>query len=308
MSGCAGVTGTIGVEHRLLQVGGGPLSVYLAGPDDAPVVVLLHGAMCDESRFVWDQLFPQLAGEFRVVAIDTPRHGASRPWSGHLGRKRLLGILHSGLEELQLPDVAIVGLSMGGGLAIDYAATHPDRVRAMVLFEPGGLTERLDRQFVTWLYTKLPGTGALVTRRYATASHERLRRLLDSLYVGGSQPTDPDRLVGILRDELQRKRRFRERDLDDWQLDAIGPNRLRWNLLDRLPRLRCPTLWLRGAESTLVTQPQMGRAVDLARQGGSHASLVVIPNAGHLLPLERPGQANAAVLEFLRAVSVPFTG
>jgi len=74
---------------------------------------------------------------------------------------------------------------------------------------------------------------------------------------------------------------------------------LRWNLLDRIPLIQCPTLWLRGAESTLVKQHEMERAVQLAKQGNTDASLKLIKNAGHMLPLEQPTQANAAVKDFL---------
>lgn len=294
-----GVEQTPGVEHHVAEIAGGPLSYYVAGPRDRPAVVLLHGAMCDEARFIWDQLFPVLAREFRVIAVDTPRHGRSRPWRGTLGRARLTSILHQFVDELGLERFSIVGLSMGGGLAIQFAATYPHRIASAVLFEPGGLAERLDKQFITWLYLKTPGLSRMISRRYARASRAKLRKLLDSLYVGGSKPTDPERFVDILQAELQGKVGSGERDLDDWQIESIGPTRT-WSLLDLVGKLSCPTLWLRGADSALVKQAEMERAVSIARKAGSEASLTVIPGAGHLLPLERPVEANTAVLEFLR--------
>lgn len=294
-----GVQGTPGVAHRLMEVAGGPVSLYAAGRPDRSAVILLHGAMYDEARFVWDQLFPVLAEEFRVIAVDTPRHGGSRPWAGELGRDRLLAILIELLDELALDRCSLVGLSMGGGLAIALAASQPDRIRSAVLFEPGGLGERLDRQLLAWLYLRTPGVGRLLSRRYAKASDAELRKLLASLYVGGSTPTDADRLIGILRDEIRGKTRFRERDLDDWQRESIGPFRTR-TVLDLVPEIACPTLWLRGAGGELVKQSEMERAVGLCREAGRDASLTVVPGAGHLLPLERPDEANAAVLEFLR--------
>jgi len=124
-------------------------------------------------------------------------------------------------------------------------------------------------------------------------------RLLKSIFVGGSTPTDPERLVAILKQEIKGKHEHAERDLDDWQLDSIGPFRLKWNLLDRIHLIKCPTLWLRGADSELVKQHEMERAVKLAASGGAEAELRLIQHAGHLLPLERPAEANAAVKEFL---------
>lgn len=293
-----GVEGTPGVEHRIVELPDGPVSVYVAGDPGRPAVVLLHGAMYDEARFSWDQLFGELAVDHRVHAIDLPRHGRSRPWPGHLGHDRLLGVLEATTDALGLDRFALVGLSMGGGLAIAYAARHPDRIRCLVLFEPGGLGTRLRQHLLTWTWVHLPGTGRLMNRWLRGRRRPALLRTLRSLYVGGAEPTAPDRLVDILADEISGKARWRENDLDDWQTDAIGPFRLTWNLLDQIPALTCPTLWLRGADSTLVSQDEMERAVALA---AGPAELVVVPGSGHLLPLERPREVGAAVRRFLGA-------
>ncbi len=57
-------------------------------------------------------------------------------------------------------------------------------------------------------------------------------------------------------------------------------------------------LWLRGAESKLVKQEEMERAVRLARTHGASAQLIVIPHRRAHVPLEQPEQSNAAVLDF----------
>ncbi len=172
----------------------------------------------------------------------------------------------------------------------------------MVLFEPGGLGEKVNLQFITWLYTKIPGMLRMLSKRYIKLDHAGMKKLLASIYAGGARPVDPDRLASILQDEVKGKYEYGERDLDDWQLNMIGPFRLKWDLLDRIPLLRCPTLWLRGAESVLVKQWEMERAAGLAAAAGVIAELKVIPGAGHLLPLERPEQVNAVVKGFLDGV------
>ncbi len=295
-----GVESTAELRHHLLSVCGGPLNVYEAGDASKPAVVLLHGAMYDEARFIWDQLFPYLAAEFHVFAVDTPRHGKSRPWEGTLNQAKLLEILDGAFDALHLSRFQLVGLSMGGALAIGYAARHSQRVQSMVLFEPGGLGEKLDAQFITWLYIKTPGMLRILSKNYIKKDRAAVQKLLCSIYVGGSMPTDPDRLTTILMEEIKGKFDCRENDMDDWQLDGvIGPFRLKWNLLDQIPRILCPTLWLRGEESTLVKQSEMERAVRLAGEGGQPAELHVIPHAGHILPLEQPEIVNPMVEAFL---------
>ena len=286
-----------------LRVCGGPVCVYEAGEPNRPAVVLLHGAMYDESRFSWDFMFPALGRRYHVFAVDTPRHGKSRPWEGELNRARLIEILSGTLSLLGLERFSMVGLSMGGSLAIDYAALHPEQVVSMVLLEPGGLADTVEMQLVSWLYLKTPGTPKLLSGLYHRYDDAKLIKLVLSLFTKGTAPDDPARLAAILRDEIDGKFTYGERDMDDWQLSAMAPFRLKWNLLRQIESLRCPTLWLRGEESRLVKQREMEHAAHLAQSGGAKAELVCIPLAGHMLPLEQPERASAAVMEFLEATT-----
>lgn len=294
-----GVEGTPGLQTHLLSVCGGPVCVYEAGEQERPAVVLLHGAMYDESRFIWDQLFPVLSEQFHVFAVDTPRHGKSRPWSGELDRTRLIEILQETFTQLSLERFSIVGLSMGGGLAIEYAASFPQQVQSMTLFEPGGIGDHVDLQLFTWLYLHTPGMLRLLSRYYMKYDDAKIEKVLRSLFSKGTAPRDPARLTAILKDEIAGKFSFGEQDMDDWQISGIGASSLKWNLLEQVQQIACPTLWLRGAESKLVKQSEMERAVRLVREAGGSAELTVIPHAGHILPLEQPEEANKAVLSFL---------
>ena len=296
--GC-GVEGVAGVEKHMLSLSGGVVCVYEAGDKTAKKIVLLHGAMYDESRFIWDQLFPALAGRYHIFAIDTPRHGGSRPWSGFLDRARLMEILAETFARLELSRFSIIGLSMGGGLAIEYASLHPEQVEAMALFEPGGLGERVDLQWFTYCYIRTPGMLRLLSRLYVKYDNSKIEKVLRSIFTKGTEPTAPARLTTILKDEIRGKFENDEQDMDDWQISGINLTKLNWNLLSQVEAIRCPTLWLRGAESKLVKQAEMERAVRLASALGKPAKLTVIPKAGHILPLEQPEQANRAVLAFL---------
>ncbi len=293
-----GVESTVGVKRRILPVLDGTVCVYEAGDPNRPAIVLLHGAMYDESRFIWNALFPALSVRYHVFAIDTPRHGGSRPWQGVLDRARLMEILRETFTQLGLTRFSVTGLSMGGGLAIEYASLHPEQVETMVLFEPGGIGDKVDLQWFTYVYIRTPGMLRLISRQYIKYSDAKIEKVLRSIYTKGTAPRDPARLTAILRDEIRGKFNFGEQDMDDWQIGAINLTKLNWNLLSQVEAIRCPTLWLRGAESKLVKQAEMERAVHLAGLHGSSAELIVIPKAGHILPLEQPEQANAAVLDF----------
>ena len=297
-----GIEATPNVQKRMLSVCGGPVCVYEAGQNNGASILMLHGAMYDESRFIWDSLFPALSERYHVFALDCPRHGGSRPWDGVLDGAKLMEILAGAVQQLSLERFSIVGLSMGGGLAIEYASLHPEQMETMVLFEPGGLGEHVDLQLFTWLYIHTPGMLRMLSRRYVKCTDTEIKKLLLTIFTKGTKPANPNRLTAILKDEIHGKFSCCERDMDDWQISAIAPFRLKWNLLEQVRSINCPTLWLRGAKSKLVKQSEMERAVALARTQGAQAELKVIANAGHILPLEQPEQANTAVMTYLERV------
>lgn len=103
------------------------------GPRDAPVVVLLHGALVDGR--LWRKVVPLLAGHHRVVVPDLPlgcHREALRPEANRTpaGIARLIADL---LARLELDDVLLVGNDSGGALAQLVAADHPERVGRLAL-------------------------------------------------------------------------------------------------------------------------------------------------------------------------------
>jgi 3-oxoadipate enol-lactonase len=100
------------------------------GSGDA--VLLLHGGLGD-SR-LWEPVVPVLAERFRTIRTDLRFYGRSTgpavPWSW---QDDVIGLL----DDLRLERTALVGLSLGGGLALDVALARPDRLWALGLVAPG---------------------------------------------------------------------------------------------------------------------------------------------------------------------------
>jgi pimeloyl-ACP methyl ester carboxylesterase len=95
-------------------------------------VILLHGGNLD--RRMWDAEFDALRAAHRVIRYDARGYGRSGPadtaFSAH---HDLLALM----DTLQLSRASLVGLSMGGRIAMDFALSHPDRVDRLVLVAPG---------------------------------------------------------------------------------------------------------------------------------------------------------------------------
>jgi 3-oxoadipate enol-lactonase len=97
-----------------------------------PAVLLLHGGLGDSG--LWEPVVPFLAGRFRTIRTDLRFYGRSTgpnvPWSWQDDAVAVL-------DELGIERAALVGLSLGGKLALDIALAHPDRLWAVVGVAPG---------------------------------------------------------------------------------------------------------------------------------------------------------------------------
>ncbi|MFL6238933.1 MAG: alpha/beta fold hydrolase [Actinomycetes bacterium] len=125
------------MTHREVQLHGHPVSYEEDGPSDRPVVVLLHGIA--GSSHTWDPVVPLLVPEVRVIAPDLLGHGASAKPRGDYS----LGAFASGVRDLldliDVEHVTVVGHSLGGGVAMQFAYQFPERCQRLVLVSSGGL-------------------------------------------------------------------------------------------------------------------------------------------------------------------------
>ncbi|MBZ0302321.1 MAG: alpha/beta hydrolase [Anaerolineae bacterium] len=107
------------------------LHYWLTGPEDRPLVALLHGATMDHHMF--DAQLSALAAHYRVLAWDARGHGCSRPTAGDFTLADCADDLIAILDQLGVQKVILVGQSMGGYIAQFVYLRHPQRVQAMVI-------------------------------------------------------------------------------------------------------------------------------------------------------------------------------
>jgi pimeloyl-ACP methyl ester carboxylesterase len=262
------------------ELDGVHLNAALRGDPSSPCVVLLHGG--GANLHWWDEIATSLAERFRIVSLDFRGHGDSdHP------EALVVGAFHRDLEalvaELGVDDIALVGHSMGGHIALDFAAQHP-RVWGLVAIEISfGAAHRerrrtrlalsLRRSYATRdeaiaRYRLMPSTTGVPERtRLALAEHS-IRELPDGRFVYKFDP----RWFGL----------------------PATPH-------ERLDDVRCPTLVIRGANSTLLTRE--GAESVVAKLPS--ARLIEISGAGHNVHLERPTEVIVAIAEHLAAHARP---
>lgn len=111
------------------------------GPRNAPVLVLIHGNMV--SLFTWEAWASRLDDTFRVVTMDLPGHGLTGAVpSGDFTQKGMVEFLRTVAVQLGLGRFAICGHSMGGGIAVRFAESYPERVTQLVLVDAVGMPSK----------------------------------------------------------------------------------------------------------------------------------------------------------------------
>lgn len=129
--------GRAGAEQRTLTAPSGALRYFVAG--EGRPVLLLHGA--NDQAGLWAKTVKPLRGQYRFIVPDLPGHGESAPATGPLDLSMMLAAVEALADrEAGNEPLTIVGNSMGGWIALLYAEKHPDRVRALVLENSGGLS------------------------------------------------------------------------------------------------------------------------------------------------------------------------
>ncbi len=122
-------------DVKTLMLHGRPMTYACAG--EGPVLLLIHG-MAGEFRN-WQAVIEPLARHHTVIAPDLPGHGESAPGSGDYS----LGALAAGLRDLLAAlghdRATLVGHSLGGGIAMQFAYQFPEVTERLVLVSSGGL-------------------------------------------------------------------------------------------------------------------------------------------------------------------------
>ncbi len=118
------------MSEQLALPSGRAISYREWGRADGPVAILLHGLTSDSSS--WELVGPRIGERFRCIAPDARGHGDS-DWADDYSFTAQCGDVLAVMDGLGVLAAAVVGHSMGGLTAYVLAASHPERVRALVL-------------------------------------------------------------------------------------------------------------------------------------------------------------------------------
>jgi esterase len=261
--------------RKTLTVNGLALHYLEWGEAAAPPIVCVHGYTGSADAF--NALARHLADRYRILALDVRGHGESA-WSptGAYSYADQAGDLAGFADHLGLDRFVLVGTSMGGIIAMVYAAEHAERLSGLVINDIGPDVEA-GSQRITGLVGSRPDEFATLEAAMA------YRREVSPIVAGRGAEDQRELALGVLR------RRPDGRWM--WKMDPAyieqrvrhgAPARpLLWPALQALP---CPTMVVWGEESDVLSEAQARRMVEVLLRG----ELVQVPGVGHAPTLVEP--------------------
>lgn len=260
-------------QQGFVEVNGTWLYYEVAGTGDP--LVLIHGFTLDTR--MWDEQFAPFAERHRVIRYDVRGFGQSAPFGDapYTHPDDLAALLHY----LGIPRAAILGLSMGGGIATDFALAYPDMTTALIPVDAmiGG-----HRMSATWV--EQVGPVWQTARSVGVNAGKALWLALPLFAPAHEQPAVSIRLSAMVAGYSGAHWLG-----GDPQRESDPP------AIKRLSEIRAPTIVLIGTRDI----PDFHIMADTIVQHVSGASKIVLPGVGHMANMEAPERFNTAVLGFL---------
>ena len=262
----------------------GKAHVVTAGPEDAPTVVLVHG-IGDRAARDWDGLIAVLAHSHRVVAFDLPGFGRSSKGNELYTPENYVAFLrYLMMEHIHARSFSLIGHSMGGAIALRYAARYPQDVTALVLVDVPGILHRMSySKFISHL-----GINSLPSLYRSQNDH--LRNLMSSILgvVEKIQPA-PETIVA--------NPKLREGLLNGEPAKIAGLALALEDFSSDIPRVQAPVLVLWGGRD-VIAPLRTGRVLSANLP---QAQLEVFEVSGHTPMDDVPESFNKRVAAFLDA-------
>jgi pimeloyl-ACP methyl ester carboxylesterase len=276
-----------GVERGQVELHGHVVDYRVAG--DGPVVGLIHGITSTSDS--WRRVIPRLAERYTVVAPDLLGHGASAKPKGDYS----LGSYASGIRDLMgvlgYESGTVIGHSLGGGIALQFAYQFPEYCERLVLVSSGGLGREVHPLLRA---ASLPGAEVVLpvlASNWAVRAGETVAGALARIGLpaasdigefvrGYASLVDPDARHAFLRTVRA----------------VIGPSGQQVSALDRLYLAEdMPTLLVWGVDDPIIPV-EHGRHASKLIPG---SRLVEIECAGHWPQLDQPDLLSEALIEFI---------
>jgi pimeloyl-ACP methyl ester carboxylesterase len=245
--------------------------------------VMIHAGVADSRQ--WNNEFAEFSRSHQVIRYDMRGYGKSEPVDGEFNH---LSDLVSLLDVLEIHQpIILMGCSMGGGIAMDFALMHPSRTRALIMVGsgPSGLELDVERS----------AKFAEVEKAFDAGDMDRVAELETQIWFDGTDRT-PEQVNPDMRALLYEMNRLalthEAKQLGKRLANTQSP------AFDRLGNLGIPVLIIVGAHDT----PYILAASDYMIEKLPSARKFVIEDGAHLPNMDQPQEFQGIVKDFLESL------
>jgi pimeloyl-ACP methyl ester carboxylesterase len=270
-------------ETGFAEINGTKLYYEVTG--EGHPLVLIHGGYMDKR--MWDDQFATFAEHYKVIRYDVRGFGKTElPPTLYADRQDLYELL----KFLGIEKTYLLGLSLGGAIAIDFTLEHPEMVDALVLV--GASVNGAPMQE---LYTQSE-IQALIQQwaPFQQATRERnIPAMVDALMNNPTLVPTPQ-----YPSARQRVRENLSEYSFAWVLNPAPRQELSPSAWERLAQISVPTLIIVGGNDDII----LHRYADRLERDIADSSRVIIPETHHMPNMEKPEEFNQIVLNFLKSL------
>jgi 2-hydroxy-6-oxonona-2,4-dienedioate hydrolase len=269
--------------QKFTNVNGSVIRYLEDGPTDGKILILLHGLGASAER--WSRVIPTLSRDYRVIAPDIIGFGYSDKPAVEYTMDFFIDFFKSFLDNLGISKASIIGSSLGGHIASEFAIRFNHIVEKLVLVSPAGMMRNsnptLDKYIMAALYPEHQRVYEAFSEMVYdsnTLNQEILMDFVNRMSLPNAKYAFMSTLLGI---------RYAPR------------------LTGRLSNITAPTLLMWGENDTTIPLAEYANQYNGIP---NMEELVVIKKCGHIAPIEKPATISRTVLRFLmRTTLIPAT-
>ena len=239
-------------------------------------LILIHGLNGDLTG--WAPILPELCRHYRTIALDVRGHGGTSKPDQPYSIKGFAEDFHEFMSRLKFPKAHILGLSMGGAIAQQFALDHPEMIRSLVLVSTFSYVDENTYRAFTRLRQTLKEGG------YPAFFDQVIRLAFTSQYIAANP--------GPLAELREKRIRVNSPAAIGRATDAC----MAFNLKEEIAQIFLPTVIISGKEDIFTP-------IHLAEQ--IHRSIrdsewKILEGVGHNLYIEKPAWLTQMTLDFLK--------